>query len=112
MDVNQFQAELKTNLSQLEFVEQIITEQNSATYIKIKVTLKPKGFLNIWYNSIRRTQSFSLIIENNRKWGLDFDNRIGQHEHPINNQDSHISIKSHTLIEIVEKLQEVWDLLG
>ncbi len=108
MDVNQFLTELQASLSEFEFIEQIKTVQRSATYIKITVTLKPKGFINIWYNAIRRTQSFSLIIDNNRKWGLDFDNRIGWHEHPIHNQDSHILIKSHTITEIIEKLQKVW----
>jgi len=44
MDVNQFLLELQTHLSQLEFVEQINTVEHSATYIKIKVTLKPKAF--------------------------------------------------------------------
>ena len=61
MEVNQFLLELENLLEQLEFVEKIINEQTSATYIKIKVTLKPKGFINIWYNTVRRTQSFSLV---------------------------------------------------
>ena len=104
MNVNSFLSELHVCLSQLDFVKHIDIEQRSATFIKIKVTLKPKGFLNIWYNAIRKTQSFSLILENNRKWGLDFDNRIGWHEHPINDQNSHILIKSHTIVQIIEKL--------
>ena len=109
MEVNQFLLELENHLALLEFVEQISTVQRSTTYLKIKVTLKPKGFLNIWYNSIRRTQSFSLVLENSRKWGLDYDNRIGWHEHPPTNPDSHISTKSHTIPEIVKKLQKVWN---
>lgn len=109
MEVNQFISELKTCLATLEFVDKVFVEQKSFTYVKIKVTLKPKGFLNIWYNSVKRTQSFGLILESSRKWGLDFDNRIGWHEHPIENPEMHISQESHSISEIVIKLRQVWN---
>ncbi len=75
MDVNQFLSKLNVSLAVLDFVDNVEVVQHSITYIKIKVSLKPKGFLSIWYNTVRRTQSFSIILENRRKWGFDFDNR-------------------------------------
>jgi len=109
MDVNQFLSELNANLSVLDYVDKVEIEQRSATYIKVKVTLKPKGLLSIWYNAVRRTQSFSIILENSRKWGFDFDNRVGWHEHPTDNPNLHISSKSKTIPEIIEKLSKVWN---
>ncbi|OQX97536.1 MAG: hypothetical protein B6I24_08465 [Bacteroidetes bacterium 4572_128] len=100
---------MNANLAVLDFVDNVVIEQRSVTYIKVKVTLKPKGFLSIWYNAIRRTQSFSIILENNRKWGFDFDNRVGWHEHPLENPNLHVSSKSKTIHEIIEKLTKVWD---
>ncbi len=108
MDVNQFLSELNVSLAGLEFVDKVEIEQRSVTYVKVKVTLKPKGFLSIWYNTVRRTQSFSIILENSRKWSFDFDNRVGWHEHPIENPNLHISSKSKTIPEIIEKLTKVW----
>ena len=109
MDVNQFLAELNASLSLLDFISSVQIEQRSFTYIKVKVTLKPKGFLSIWYNAVRRTQSFSIILDNSRKWGYDFDNRVGWHEHPLENPNLHVSMKSKTIPEIIDKLQKIWD---
>lgn len=109
MDVNQFLSELNTSLSLLDYVNNVEIEQRSVTYIKVKITLKPKGFLSIWYNAVRRTQSFSVILENTRKWGFDYDNRIGWHEHPIKNPNLHVSSKSKTIPEIIDKLLKVWN---
>lgn len=102
---------MKTNLSTLDFVENIEIEQRAITYIKIKVTLKPKGFLNIWYNAVKRTQSFSIILDDNRKWAFDCDNRIGWHEHPIKKPSSHISAESKTIPELISKLKRVWNCI-
>lgn len=109
MDVNQFLSELNVSLSVLDFVDNVEIVQRSITYIKVKVTLKPKGFLSIWYNAVRRTQSFSIILENSRKWGFDFDNRVGWHEHPIENPNLHISSKSKSISEIIDELTNIWN---
>jgi len=111
MDVSQFQTELYACLSNLNFVNNVLIEQRSVTYIKIIVNLTPKGFLSIWYNAVRGTLSFSLILENSRKWGYDFDNRIGWHEHPLSNPEMHLSAKSKTIAQIVENLQKVWNTI-
>ena len=57
---------------------------------------------------MRKTQSFSLILENQRKWGFDYDNRLAWHEHPFDNPELHISAKSKTIPEIIDKLNDVW----
>lgn len=109
MDINLFLSEINANLSVLGFVDKIKIEQRSDTYTKIIVTLKPKGLLSIWYNAVRQTQSFSIIFENERKWGFDYDNRVGWHEHPIETPNLHIPSKSKTIPEIIEHLTKVLD---
>ncbi len=110
MEINQFIKEVENNLELLDFIEQIIIEQRSFTYTKIKVLLYPKGFINIWYNSVRGTQSFSIIIDNSRKWGFDYDNRIGWHEHLLDNKE-HIAVKEKSISEILNKLENVWNTI-
>ena len=108
MEVKQFINELKVGFESVDFVEQINIELLSVTYVKIKIKLKKERFISIWYNAVRHTLSFSLIIDNKRKWGLDFDNRIGWHEHTTNNPDLHVAIENHTIAEIIDKLINVW----
>ncbi len=67
MDVKQFLTELHSAISNLDFVEAYTIEQFSVTYIKINFTLKPRGILSVWFNAIKRTQSFG-IIENKYKF--------------------------------------------
>ena len=111
MEIVSFIAQLKSELLVLDFVEKIVVEQKSISYIKLKVILKPKGFLSIWYNAITRTQSFSIILDNERKWGFDFDNRIAWHEHPVENPDQHIPASNKSISEIISSLKEVWEIL-
>jgi len=108
MEVNAFLSKLAQSLNSLDFVERYTIEEQSTSYIKIKVILKPKGFLNVWYNAVRRTQSFSLIIGNQRKWGFDYDNRLKWHEHPLENPEQHIPSNSKTIPEIIAILNSIW----
>lgn len=107
MDLNEFEVELISRLSDLEFVESwnIIKKR---TTLKVTVYLKRKSFLSIFYNMILRVQSFALIINKTRVWGLDRDNRLGWHEHPIDNPDQHETIEPHNIKEIIQRLTIVW----
>ena len=110
MDINEFEATLITKLSMLEFVEHWnITRKR--TSLKVTVFLKKRSLLSVFYNMVLRIQSFALIINNERVWGLDRDNRLGWHEHPINNPEHHETVEPHTIDEIIAKLKTVWDTL-
>ncbi len=75
---------------------------------RIKVFLKKKSLLNIFYNNLLIIQSFILIINNKRVWGIDRDNRIGWHEHSIVNPENHILIEEQTIAQIIQKLKKNW----
>ena len=107
MDLTEFQVELISKLSALEFVESWEISKKRTT-IKIKVFLQKKSFLNIFYNMVLRIQSFALIINQERVWGLDRDNRFDWHEHPVSKPESHKPIEAHSIEQIVMKLEKVW----
>ncbi len=110
MDLNEFQAELISRLSVLEFVESWeITKKR--TTLRVRVYLKKKSLLNIFYNVILRIQSFALIINQERVWGLDRDNKFDWHEHPIGNHETHKLIESHNIEQIIKRLEKLWDQL-
>ena len=106
MDINKFKIELLSYLSVFEFVEDIEINQKDTT-IRIKVFLKNQIRLNIFYNKHLKVQSFALIENNNRIWGLDNDKRLGWHEHTIANPDFHKKVKNHTIKEIIEKCNKI-----
>lgn len=64
--------------------------------------------MNVFYNVILRIQSFALIINQERVWGLDRDNKFDWHEHPISNPETHKSIEAHNIEQIISKLEKVW----
>lgn len=107
MELDEFIFELENELSELYFVERWEIERK-ATTARIKIYLQPKGLLNIYYNQVLRIQSFALIMDNNRVWGLDRDNKFGWHEHPVDNPETHESTKEHSIAEIIERLKNVW----
>lgn len=107
MDINEFQFELETRLSNLDFVDKWeITKKR--TTVRIRVYLKKKSLLNVFYNMMLRIQSFALIIDQKRVWGLDRDNKFGWHEHTIENPTKHESIEPHNIEQIISKLKIAW----
>ena len=107
MDLNEFQAELVSRLSVLEFVESWEISKKRTT-LRIRVYLKKKGLLSVFYNMVLRIQSFALIINKERVWGLDRDNKFDWHEHTTNNPEIHKSIEPHSIEQIIGKLVKVW----
>jgi hypothetical protein len=107
MEIDEFLERVEIGLKKLEFVERwSFTKKN--TTLRIRVVLKPKALLNVYYNKVLRIQSFALIISDKRVWGLDKDSRLGWHEHPIENAEIHHSIEPVEINEILIRLQLVW----
>ncbi len=111
MDVNEFKIELISRLSVLEFVESYKISKTKKI-LKVRVFLTKKGLLSVYYNMVLRIQSFVLIINRKRVWGIDRDNRHDWHEHTINNPDKHEFIEPHNIEQIIKKLEIVWKMLN
>ena len=107
MDVSQFLHQLLEELSKLTFVKNV--EFHTEVFIlKGKVFLNFGQFLQIYFNSQTGTIAFSLIKEDSRIWGVDFDYLRGWHLHPVDKPESHILIKQKSIKEIIADFTKVW----
>jgi hypothetical protein len=108
MELSEFLKQLENSFRSLPFVLSWTLEQAN-TYVKIRVVLKKKSFLHVFYNARLRIQSFALVLHEERIWGLDRDNRLGWHEHPLGNPEKHISIDEPQLEYIIQRIESVWN---
>ncbi len=108
MELNEFINEVEIYFNKLSFVENIKVTRSNST-LRITINLEKKALLQIFYNKILHIQSFDLILNQKRIWGLDFDNKFGWHEHPMSNPEFHEKISEHTFEQIVNKFIEVWN---
>ncbi|MDY6863908.1 MAG: hypothetical protein SV062_13095 [Thermodesulfobacteriota bacterium] len=110
MDINQFLLSLLHALSALDFVKHV-DFQTEVFILKGSVLLKKERILHVYFNEITKTTAFALIEEDKRIWGVDFDNIRGWHLHPVENPESHQTVNSMTIEEIIKTLAKVWSLL-
>lgn len=64
-------------------------------------------FLRVYFNAITGSIAFALIRDQQRIWGVDYDNRRGWHLHPADNPAEHLEIAPLPISEIVSMLSEV-----
>lgn len=64
-------------------------------------------FVRFYFNEITGTIAFALIEEQQRIWGIDYDNRRGWHLHPADAPTSHVGINPLSVPDIVGYLQKV-----
>ena len=107
MEIKNFLDQLYTLFSPIDYVVDIVILNQTRTSIKVRIHLFNNNYITVYYNSYRGTQSFSLMQSNKRIWGLDFDNRIGWHKHPVTNPDSHIKTNKVTLNDMLRKLDDL-----
>lgn len=114
MEINSFLEQLDTIFSPIDYVTDIVILNQTPTSIKVRIDLFTNKYIIVYYNAYRKTQSFSLMQSNKRIWGLDFDNRIGWHEHPVNNPDSHLKTNKVNINDFLNKLDNLLnnDLAG
>lgn len=110
MDINQFLLQLLEELSNLDFVEKVDI-QTEVFILKGRVILRKNRFLQVYYNEFTGTVAFSLIENERRVWGVDFDNIRGWHLHPLENSEGHYIIEQRTIKEIVKSLADAWLLM-
>ncbi|HBE44908.1 MAG TPA: hypothetical protein DDW17_05490 [Deltaproteobacteria bacterium] len=110
MDINQFLLSLLHALSSIDFAEHV-DFQTEVFIFKGHIALKKERILQVYFNEITRTTAFALIEEDKRIWGVDFDHIRGWHLHPVGNPESHQTINSMTIEEIIKTLAEAWSLL-
>ncbi len=110
MDVNQFLVILLSSLGDLEFVEKVDFE-TEAFVLKGRANLKNNRYLQVYFNELTGTVAFSLIEQEKRIWGIDFDNIRGWHLHPFGDSESHRNMNEKSIEDILLELSEVWEKL-
>ncbi len=107
MDVGYFLNQLLEELSNLKFVKNV--DFNTEAFIlKGKAFIDDHHFLQVYYNSKTNTIAFSLLKDNNRIWGIDYDYLRGWHLHPYTNPREHIPIKPKSVKQIIMDFAEIW----
>ncbi len=106
METEKFKQKLLIALSNLEYVEKVDIFEVSERYTKGNIYLKKSYILAVRFSyfseTLDFTLSFSLLYKNERIWGLDKDNKIGWHIHPLNDTSIHQAIEAKTIEEILQ----------
>ncbi len=110
MELNQFLLSLLHALSKLDFVERV-EFQSEVFILKGRAILARNRFLQVYFNELTGTTAFALIENEDRIWGIDYDNLRGWHLHTLGNPHFHQDTAPMTIEEIISSLSEAWSKL-
>ncbi|MHB8779564.1 MAG: hypothetical protein ACYC6R_17670 [Anaerolineales bacterium] len=105
MDVITFVSELLNGLSLLETV-QGVTSQAEGPTVRGRAHFGGDLFLAFYYNQMTGTQAFALVRNEQRLWGIDYDNLRGWHEHPLGQPELHVILEAQTMSSIIQRLKD------
>lgn len=105
MDVVTFVSELLNGLSSLETV-QGVTSQAEGPTVRGRAHFGGNLFLAFYYNQVTGTQAFALVRDEQRIWGIDYDNLRGWHEHPVGQPEAHIILEAQTIYSVIQRLKD------
>ena|SRR4030067_2211140 len=86
--IEDIEKQIYENTSQFPFVEKIETLLRTPNTIKIKLTITPTCFIQVYQNIQKDIKNYVLVAGNQRLFGRDCDGGVW-HSHPIENPDSH-----------------------
>jgi hypothetical protein len=107
MDLKQFEAALLEALEVLPYVAGVKINRRTEISLQALVGLKKEYILSVFYNEAYYVMSFSLIFHQKRIWGIDRDNRVGWHIHPLGNPEEHLPAKEMSIAQIIEEMDIV-----
>ena len=96
MEVVTFVSELLNGLASLETVQDVTSQAEGPT-VRGRAYFAGGLFLAFYYNRITGTRAFALVRDEQRIWGIDYDNLRGWHEHPLEQPESHILLQAQTI---------------
>ena len=106
MDVKTFADQLLLALAEVDHFQNV-TVQAEGPIINGYAYINEENFLRFYFNEISGTTAFALIENQQRIWGVDYDNRRGWHVHPLDSPNAHIDIETVSINEIISELAEV-----
>lgn len=111
MDVETFLSSLLDALAECSFVRSVDLD-TEALVVKGRVRLEQDRFLQVYFNERTGTTAFALIENEQRIWGVDYDDLRGWHMHPVDHPARHEEVEPMSPHEVVETLAEVWGRLS
>lgn len=104
MDVIIFVSQLLNGLASIESVRGVTSHAEGPT-VRGRANFSEDLFLAFYYNQKTGTQAFALVRNDERIWGMDYDNLRGWHEHPIQNPELHVVLEAQTVVSVIQKLK-------
>ena len=104
MTVSAFTEALLRALAALEGVEQVAL-RTEGPVVNGRASFREGMFLAFYYNQATGTQTFALIKDAERVWGIDYDNTRGWHLHPVDAPSQHMAIEPQSIPAIVGLLE-------
>lgn len=104
MDVVTFVSELMNGLSSIELVQDVTSQAEGPT-VRGRAHFGGDLFLAFYYNQMTGTQAFALVRNEQRLWGIDYDNLRGWHEHPLGQLELHVILETQTISTIIPRLK-------
>jgi hypothetical protein len=108
MELAKFEADLRATIERFSDVRNIVVSKRTPVSLKASIILEREFSIAVFYNSSFAIRSFSLIYQNRRVFGIDCDNRIGWHIHPVDNADSHVLTEEKSFSEIMELMVRIY----
>lgn len=106
MDVKSFTGGLLQSLSDTRLFERVTLQTEGATVNGYAYPQDGNHFLRFYFNEVTGTIAFALIENQQRVWGIDYDNRRGWHLHSVEQPADHIPINPLSVSEIIGQLQQ------
>lgn len=107
MDLRQFETELTNATSSLPYITSVSLKKRTEISIQGIIGIKKSYKLSVFFNEAFFILSFCLIYKNKRIWAIDKDNRVGWHEHPLENPNKHKPIREMTINQIIDSFDKV-----
>ena len=111
MDVERFLHALLEVLKDRPFVQSVDLD-TEAVVVRGRVLLAEDRFLQVYFNERTGTTAFALIEDEQRIWGVDYDDLRGWHVHPVDHPTRHEEVEPMSPHEVVEAPAEVWGRLS
>ena len=112
MDLRIFSEELLNALAGTGLFTRVTLRTERPVSNGYAYTANAELFLRFYFNEITGTIAFALIRNQQRIWGIDYDNHRGWHLHPETNPADHIAIDPLSVSDIIVRLQPVLRFSG
>jgi hypothetical protein len=107
MDLRTFTEELLNALAAIGLFPRIALQSEGPVSSGYAYTDREEFFLRFYFNELTGTVAFALIKNQQRIWGVDYDNRRGWHLHPETSPTEHIALAPLSVADIIAHLQQV-----